>query len=295
MGRRAGTLADAARRKRSCQAVFHRRIINNPYCGCRPTAHTHAFEPSLKQPMIPNKTSLLEPARNVHRCNTGWIVRFMRHGQTHQKYFADQIHGGPDNALKAANAYRHQWQQEFAATALLDPPARRKKEERLALRPAKSLARQPGPSGVFGVTRVVSRTPQGREFSYWEAERPSGLDIGPRRYRFAIKRYGEAEAMALAIEARRAMQVLAESGADASKAAMRRQHLQVMMDESLAADFESLAQARGVSCGALVVQLIMAELTRCKRTAASEISRVMGRSSDKTSKKAASPRAPRSP
>ncbi len=120
--------------------------------------------------------------------NHGFYVRITHRGKNFQKYFPDKSLGGKAKALKAARAHRDalllkmpKYKQEAAA----------KKKRRI---------RQ---SGIVGVTHVVSKSPKGTVYEYWQAAWSDGE--GRRRTaKFSIGRYGDEKAMAMAGKARRA-------------------------------------------------------------------------------------------
>lgn len=120
--------------------------------------------------------------------NHGFYVRITHRGKSHQKYFPDKASGGKTKALKAAKDYRDKllskmpkYKQEAAA----------KKKRRIKQ------------SGVTGVTHVVSKSPKGKVYEYWQA---AWLDGGSKRKtaKFSISRYGNDKALDMAKKARRA-------------------------------------------------------------------------------------------
>lgn len=156
-----------------------------------------------KHPAIPE----LAVARNVYRNNGGWIVRVMRNGSSHQKYFADNQYGGQVLALDAANTYS-EWLREYLAA----PPeiAKRKCKSTMPL-PTIAKPREAGISGMLGVTQLSTRGRNGQVSRCWVATWPVTKPGETKTQSFAVSRYGEAEALALAIETRQAaMQALAE-------------------------------------------------------------------------------------
>jgi len=118
--------------------------------------------------------------------NHGFYVRITHRGQTHQKYFPDKSSGGKTKALKLAREYRDnllakmpKYKQEMAA---------RKKRKALQ-------------SGVTGVTHVVSKVGDDKEYQYWQAAWAD--ENGKRRTaKFSISRYGKEKALQMAIKAR---------------------------------------------------------------------------------------------
>ncbi|MDF1860713.1 MAG: AP2 domain-containing protein [Verrucomicrobiales bacterium] len=120
--------------------------------------------------------------------NHGYYVRITHKGKGHQKYFPDKASGGKSKALKAAKEHRDKllskmpkYKQEAAA----------KKKRRIKQ------------SGVTGVTHVVSNSPKGKTYQYWQA---AWVDGGGKRKtaKFSISRYGNDKALDMAKKARRA-------------------------------------------------------------------------------------------
>lgn len=118
--------------------------------------------------------------------NHGYYVRITHRGKTHQKYFPDKSSGGKKKALLAAQAFRDgllkkmpKYKQEMAA---------RKKRKALQ-------------SGVVGVTHVVSKVGDNKEYQYWQAAWADAS--GKRRTaKFSIGRYGKQKALDMAVKAR---------------------------------------------------------------------------------------------
>lgn len=119
--------------------------------------------------------------------NHGFYVRITHRGKTHQKYFPDKSSGGKAKALKLAREYR----------SMLLSKMPRSKQEAAARKPRKILR-----SGVVGVTHVVSRGSNGRDYEYWQA---AWIDSkGDRRTaKYSISRYGKDTALELAKRARK--------------------------------------------------------------------------------------------
>lgn len=120
--------------------------------------------------------------------NHGFYVRITHKGKGHQKYFPDKASGGKTKALKAAKEYRDKllskmpkYKQEAAA----------KKKRRIKQ------------SGMTGVTHVVSKSPKGTTYQYWQA---AWVDTEGKRKtaKFSISRYGNDKALEMAKKARRA-------------------------------------------------------------------------------------------
>ena len=120
--------------------------------------------------------------------NHGFYVRITHRGKSHQKYFPDKSSGGKTKALKAAKDHRDKllskmpkYKQEAAA----------KKKRRIKQ------------SGMVGVTHVVSKSPKGKTYEYWQAAWLDG-DSKRKTAKFSITRYGNDKALDLAKKARRA-------------------------------------------------------------------------------------------
>lgn len=118
--------------------------------------------------------------------NHGFYIRITHRGTTHQKYFPDKSSGGKSKALKLAKDYRDKllakmpkYKQEMAA-----------RKKRKALK-----------SGVIGVTHVVSKVGDDKQYQYWQAAWAD--ENGKRRTaKFSIIRYGKEKALEMAIKAR---------------------------------------------------------------------------------------------
>ena len=119
--------------------------------------------------------------------NHGFYVRITHRGKNFQKYFPDKSLGGKPKALKAAKAFRD---------SLLKKMPKFKQE---AASRKKCRIKQ---SGVVGVTHVVSKSPKGTVYEYWQA---AWADANGRRCtsKFSISRYGDEKAMDMAKKARR--------------------------------------------------------------------------------------------
>ncbi len=136
--------------------------------------------------------------------NHGFYVRITHRGNTHQKYFPDKSSGGKTKALKLARAYRDEllakmpkYKQEMAA-----------RKKRKALK-----------SGVVGVTHVVSKVGDDKEYQYWQAAWAD--ENGKRRTaKFSISRYGKDKALDMAIKARnKALRAVKKSKRTVAKSA----------------------------------------------------------------------------
>lgn len=132
--------------------------------------------------------------RNITRIDTsarGYWVRVTRAGTCYSKLFSDGQCGGKRKALLQAREYRDQLLEELADLKL----TRKQRAETVTSR---------NYSGVPGVRYVEEVTRSGdKEYThaYWEAQ------WSPRPYerkkrRFSIKKYGDKEAMNMAIAAR---------------------------------------------------------------------------------------------
>lgn len=120
--------------------------------------------------------------------NHGYYVRITHRGKSHQKYFPDKSNGGKTKALKAAKAHRD---------ALLSKMPKYKQEA------AAKKKRRIKQSGVTGVTHVVSKSPKGKVYEYWQSAWMDGA--GKRKTaKFSISRYGNDKALDMAKKARRA-------------------------------------------------------------------------------------------
>jgi len=128
----------------------------------------------------------------VDRVSTGgYLVRITRRGQMKSQYFADREYGGKKKALTAARAFRDDLEKKLKGYS----PA--------------ELAQTPRANNTSGVTgvRYVEETDR-----RWESQPTYGYYIaqwspepGVRKSkRFSIEKYGDDEAMQLAIKAREA-------------------------------------------------------------------------------------------
>jgi len=120
-----------------------------------------------------------------------WLVMFTRHGKPHYKAFYDLRRGGAENALAAAIAWRD---DQLAAISTLTKRA------------FCQIKRTSNRSGVPGVHLIWPKNqPQGS----WAAriKLPDGRE---RTRTFSVKKYGEAQAFELAVEARSQLLELVE-------------------------------------------------------------------------------------
>jgi hypothetical protein len=119
--------------------------------------------------------------------NHGFYVRITHRAKNHQKYFPDKSLGGKPKALKAAKAYRDE---------LLAKMPKYKQEA--AARKKRKIKQ----SDVIGVTHVVSKSPKGTVYEYWQAAWTDG-DDKRKTAKFSITRYGSDAALDLAKKARK--------------------------------------------------------------------------------------------
>jgi hypothetical protein len=119
--------------------------------------------------------------------NHGFYVRITHLGKTHQKYFPDKSSGGRAKALRLAREHRSRLLSKMP----------RAKQEAAARKPRKILR-----SGVVGVTHVVSRGSNGKNYEYWQA---AWIDPNGKRRtaKYSIGRYGKETALELAKRARK--------------------------------------------------------------------------------------------
>ena len=128
-------------------------------------------------------TRIDQPGKKNH----GFYVRITHKGKTHQKYFPDKSCGGKSKALKEARKFRD---------ALVAKLPKYKQEA------ASRKKRRIKQSGVSGVTHVISRSPKGKVYEYWQA---AWVDKKGKRKtaKFSISRYGDKKALAMAKKARK--------------------------------------------------------------------------------------------
>ncbi len=118
--------------------------------------------------------------------NHGYYVRITHRGKTTQKYFPDKASGGKSKALKMAKDYRDKLVAKL-------PKAKRE----AAMRKRRKVKQ----SGVVGVTHVVSKSPAGKTYEYWQA---AWEEKGKRKTaKFSVSRYGSDAALRKAKTARR--------------------------------------------------------------------------------------------
>lgn len=118
--------------------------------------------------------------------NHGYYVRITHKGKTTQKYFPDKASGGKGKALKLAKEYRDKLVSKL-------PKAKREAATRKRRRVKQS--------GVVGVTHVVSKSPAGKTYEYWQA---AWEEKGKRKTaKFSVSRYGNTKALVMAKKARK--------------------------------------------------------------------------------------------
>ena len=116
----------------------------------------------------------------------GWQVRLRRQGKLFSKFFSDRKHGGEEEALTIARAYRNELIKS------LPDPVRAGAEGKMTRRNV---------SGVVGVSRIVIKSGL-RRYEFWQAT--WSCDSGIRkRMKFSVRRYGEDRAFELACVARK--------------------------------------------------------------------------------------------
>lgn len=113
----------------------------------------------------------------------GYYVRLNWRGTQYAKFFADKKYGGPQQALKAAESYFDELDQQMPLDSQIG---------RMTVR---------NTSGIVGVSRTQSSS-RGHRYEYWQARWGYGCDR--KSAKFSIHKYGEEEAKQLAIAARQA-------------------------------------------------------------------------------------------
>ena len=137
--------------------------------------------------MAPRPNYGISRIEQEEKKNFGWNVRVTFKGKTTHKYFPDKSCGGKNKALKLAREYRD-------GVVMKLPKAKQESVSR-----AQRKVRQ---SGVTGVTHVVSTAVGGKSYEYWQAAWDAS-DGARRTAKFSISRYGNKEALELAIQARK--------------------------------------------------------------------------------------------
>jgi hypothetical protein len=137
--------------------------------------------------MAPRPNYGISRIEQEEKKNFGWNVRVTYNNKTTHKYFPDKSCGGKNKALKLA--------REFRDGVVKKLP---KAKQEAASRPLRKVKK----SGVTGVTHVVSTAGGGKSYEYWQAawEDKEG---GRRTAKFSISRYGNKEALELAVQARK--------------------------------------------------------------------------------------------
>ena len=116
----------------------------------------------------------------------GWQIRLRRQGKLFSKFFSDRKHGGVEEALTIARAYRNELIKS------LPDPVRAGAEGKMTRRNV---------SGVVGVSRIVIKSGL-RRYEFWQAT--WSCESGVRkRMKFSVRRYGEDRAFELACVARK--------------------------------------------------------------------------------------------
>ncbi len=141
--------------------------------------------------------SLKENEKNISRVDfrtetspaRGFLVRVMRRGEKYQKFFGDKSFGGKTKALSAAKKFRDEVLAQYRGFS------KRELAEKVSVR---------NTSGVVGVRYAEEFHGVGkgrRIYGFWVASwNPTA---GTRKTkRFSIDKYGDDEAMRLAIKAR---------------------------------------------------------------------------------------------
>ncbi len=125
----------------------------------------------------------------------GWLVRVMRDGVTHQKFFYDSVHGSKNAALLAAIARRDELLQKYP------PPEHGNLFNRITKR---NTSKYPGVSRTRSLKRGIS-------YDVWQASwtLPNGKAVTKKFY-FSPDGRSEKEARLLAIKAREAGLKMAE-------------------------------------------------------------------------------------
>jgi hypothetical protein len=129
----------------------------------------------------------LSPMKSIYRLDErsmcGWVVKFKRQKKTFHKYFHDSV-GGPPESLRQAIAYRDEQIQRLPTPT------------RIWVTPPKEKG------GTRGVTREAAATPSGHVAESWRAYWVE-VDGKVGRRSFSVHKYGEKEAKAMALAARK--------------------------------------------------------------------------------------------
>ena len=136
--------------------------------------------------------------KNLSRVDSGkmhgWSVRFQRNGEKRGRFFYDSAHGGPDESLEAAQAWRDEQRRALGPVDVSDASAMHTHEVRQKNRESVS---QTGVTGISVKRRAFDRTTIPYVTAYWlDAE-------GKRRQTsFSTARHGIGGAVRLAARAR---------------------------------------------------------------------------------------------
>ncbi|GAA4453315.1 MULTISPECIES: AP2/ERF family transcription factor [Novipirellula] len=131
--------------------------------------------------------------RNITRIDRdssgGFLVRLMRKGKKHTKFFADNEYGGKRKAQAAAKKFRDELESKLKGYT----PQQLSK-----------IVRSNNTSGVVGVRlveEVDSRWPSKPTYQYWVAQWSPSKGVR-KTQRFSVEKYGHDEAYKLAVKAR---------------------------------------------------------------------------------------------
>ena len=118
--------------------------------------------------------------------NHGYYVRITHKGKTTQKYFPDKASGGKAKSLRLAKEFRDKLVAKLPKSKREAVSRRRRKVKK---------------SGVVGVTHVISKSPAGKAYEYWQAAWE--VDGKRRTSKFSVSSLGDKKALELAIKARK--------------------------------------------------------------------------------------------
>ena len=146
---------------------------------------------------MPTPDRRSDDLRNITRvdygASKGWVVRFQRSGEKVSQFFSDGRHGGADDALDAARAWRDEQRQRLGpvrqdASQMHTPEARRRNR--------RSVSRT-GTTGIGFAVREFANERVPYVTAYW-------LDEGGRRRMtsFSVQEHGLRDALGLAARAR---------------------------------------------------------------------------------------------
>lgn len=122
----------------------------------------------------------------------GWQVRLQWKGVRFGRFFSDSAWGGREAARVCAERYRDR---------LLARLERRRDSSPASIHSHSAPAGR-NRSGFVGVARIVQRTASGMEYHFWQASW-TGAAGQRETVRFSVLKFGEEEAKALAVAARR--------------------------------------------------------------------------------------------